>query len=45
MQWVVRQNEIPDLVSTSEYTSLESNCAAWDKYAVVNSLEEEDSGV
>lgn len=45
MQWVVRQNEIPSLVSTNQYNALESNCAAWDTYAVSNSVLELDSGV
>lgn len=45
MQWVVRQDEIPDLVSTSEYSTLESNCAAWETYADEYTVEEDDSGV
>lgn len=42
MQWVVRQDEITDLI---DYTSLESTCDAWDTYATANSVVEDDSGV
>lgn len=45
MQWVVRQDEIASLTSTSEYDALESNCAAWETYANSYSVLEEDSGV
>lgn len=45
MQWVVREDEISSLVSTSKYSELESNCAAWKTYANKNSVLEDDSGV
>ncbi|KAK7710263.1 hypothetical protein SLS64_005847 [Diaporthe eres] len=42
MQWVVRQDEVTDLI---DYDSLESTCDAWDTYAAEYSVTEDDSGV
>lgn len=42
MQWVVRQDDITDLI---DYTSLESTCDAWDTHAATYSVVEDDSGV
>lgn len=42
MQWVVRQDDITDLI---DYTKLESTCDAWDTHAATYSVVEDDSGV
>ncbi|KKY33196.1 putative multicopper oxidase [Diaporthe ampelina] len=42
MQWIVRQDEITDLI---DYDSLESTCDAWDTHAAAYSVTEDDSGV
>lgn len=42
MQWVVRQDEITDLIN---YDTLEEQCSAWTTYADVQSVEQDDSGV
>ncbi|OQE12344.1 hypothetical protein PENVUL_c001G00258 [Penicillium vulpinum] len=42
LQFIERQDEIRDLV---DYTSLNENCAAWDKYVNRKNIVQEDSGV
>lgn len=42
MQWIVRQDEITDLI---DYDSLNSTCSAWETYAEEYSVTEDDSGV
>lgn len=42
MQWIVRQDEITDLI---DYDSLEETCSAWTTYADEYSVTEDDSGV
>lgn len=45
MQWIVRQDEISGLISSSDDDDLESNCVAWETYANRHSVLEEDSGI
>ncbi|PYH37300.1 multicopper oxidase [Aspergillus neoniger CBS 115656] len=42
MQFVESMSQLEPMIDPS---ALEKNCAAWDKYAAANSIEEEDSGI
>lgn len=42
MQFVESMSQLEPMIDTS---ALEKNCAAWDRYAAVNSIEEDDSGI
>lgn len=45
MQFVVREEEIPDLVSDQEYEDMEKGCKAWHDFSHKMEMEQDDSGI
>ncbi|QPC63884.1 hypothetical protein HYE67_006115 [Fusarium culmorum] len=45
MQFVVREDEIPGLVSDQEYEDMEKGCKAWHDFSHKMEMEQDDSGI
>ena len=45
LQFVVREDEIPALVSDQEYEEIEKGCKAWNDFSYGMKMEQDDSGI
>ncbi|RBA16773.1 hypothetical protein FPRO05_01497 [Fusarium proliferatum] len=45
LQFIVREDEIPSLVSDQEYKDIEEGCKAWNDFSHKMKMEQDDSGI